>query len=67
MESLLRRHEGRFFRFGMKMCGDPDDARDVLQETLLATARSLGGFRGESSIVSWLIIRPNPAQLPTAR
>ena len=38
----------------MKMCGDPEDAKDVVQETLLAMARSVRDFRGASSISTWL-------------
>jgi RNA polymerase sigma-70 factor (ECF subfamily) len=38
----------------MKMCRDPEDAKDVLQDTLLALARSIGDFRGASSISTWL-------------
>ena len=54
LESLLRRHQDRIYRFGMKMCGHPEDAEDVLQETLLAAARSLREFRGGSSLSTWL-------------
>jgi RNA polymerase sigma-70 factor (ECF subfamily) len=38
----------------MKMCGDSEDAEDVLQETLLAMARGVRDFRGASSISTWL-------------
>lgn len=38
----------------MKMCRDPEDAKDVLQDTLLAMARSVRDFRGASSISTWL-------------
>jgi RNA polymerase sigma-70 factor (ECF subfamily) len=38
----------------MKMCRDPEDASDVLQDTLLAMARSVRDFRGSSSISTWL-------------
>jgi RNA polymerase sigma-70 factor (ECF subfamily) len=51
---LLERHQGRVYRFGMKMCGEPEDAKDVLQETLLAAARGLPEFRGASSVTTWL-------------
>lgn len=51
---LLERHEPAVMRFGMQMCGDPEDARDVLQETLLAAARTAPEFRGDSSVSSWL-------------
>jgi RNA polymerase sigma-70 factor (ECF subfamily) len=36
------------------MCRNAEDARDVAQETLLAAARSIGGFRGASSPTTWL-------------
>ncbi|HEY7697111.1 MAG TPA: sigma-70 family RNA polymerase sigma factor [Vicinamibacteria bacterium] len=54
IEALLERHQARIYRFGMKMCGSPEDARDVLQETLLAMARSVRDFREESSVSTWL-------------
>jgi len=54
LEELLSRHQGRVFRFGRKMCGDDEDAADVLQETLLAAARTLPEFRGASSVSTWL-------------
>jgi len=54
LEELLTRHQRSVFRFGMKMCGEEEDAKDVLQETLLAAARNLGEFRGASSVSTWL-------------
>ena len=54
LNELLERHQGRVFRFGMKMCGAEEDAKDILQETLLAAARNVDGFRGASSVPTWL-------------
>jgi RNA polymerase sigma-70 factor (ECF subfamily) len=54
LEALLERHEPRVYRFGMKMCRDPEDAKDVLQETLLAAARNIRDFRGAASLSTWL-------------
>src|SRR5690348_6938959 len=54
LEELLARHQAQIYRFGIKMCGDPEDARDVLQDTLLAMARSVRDFRGASSLSTWL-------------
>jgi RNA polymerase sigma-70 factor (ECF subfamily) len=54
LERLLERHQGAVYRFGMKMCGEPEDAKDVLQETLFAAARTLPDFRGASSVSTWL-------------
>ncbi len=54
LEQLLERHQARAYRFGMKMCRDPEDAKDVVQDTLLAMARGIRDFRGASSISTWL-------------
>jgi len=54
LEALLERHEAQVYRFGMKMCRDPEDAKDVLQETLLAVARGVRDFRSASSVSTWL-------------
>ncbi|HEY8923271.1 MAG TPA: sigma-70 family RNA polymerase sigma factor [Polyangia bacterium] len=54
LEALLERHEAQVYRFGMAMCRDPEDAKDVLQDTLLAMARTVRDFRGASSLSTWL-------------
>lgn len=54
LEGLLLKYQPQVYRFGMKMCGDPEDAKDVVQDTLLAMARTVGDFRGASSISTWL-------------
>src|SRR6188474_433518 len=36
------------------MCGDAEDAKEVLQDTLLAAARNVKDFRGGSSLSTWL-------------
>ena len=54
VDALLARHEERIYRFGLRMCGDEESAREVLQETMLAAFRNLPGFRGESSLSTWL-------------
>jgi RNA polymerase sigma-70 factor (ECF subfamily) len=54
LDALLARHQRQVYRFGLKMCRDEEDAKDVLQETLLAVARGLKDFRGASSVSTWL-------------
>lgn len=54
LDALLRRYQPSVYRFGLRMCRDEEDAKDVLQETLFAAARSLHGFRGSSSLSTWL-------------
>src|SRR6516162_8991329 len=51
---LLELLQPRIYGFGMRMCGNPDDAKDVLQETLIAVTRGIGDFRRESSLPTWL-------------
>jgi RNA polymerase sigma-70 factor (ECF subfamily) len=54
LDAVLKRYQPQIFRFGMKMCRDPEDAREVLQDTLFAAARTVHGFRGASSVSTWL-------------
>ena len=54
MERLLAKHQERVYRFSLKMCGNPSDASDVLQDTLLALVRSMQDLRYESSLSTWL-------------
>jgi RNA polymerase sigma-70 factor (ECF subfamily) len=54
LTTLLERHQQRVFGFGVKMCGDSEDAKDVAQDTLLTMARSVKDFRGEASLSTWL-------------
>ena len=54
LEALLERHQARLYRFARRLCRHREDAEDVLQESLLAAARGLPGFRGASSLGTWL-------------
>lgn len=54
VDELLRRHEKQIFRFGLRMCGNEDDARDVLQDTLLTAFQKVQGFRGDAQLSTWL-------------
>ncbi|MGD0677597.1 MAG: sigma-70 family RNA polymerase sigma factor [Polyangiaceae bacterium] len=51
---LLERYAPTVYRFGVKMCRDPEDAKDVMQDTLLAAARGLREFRGGATLSTWL-------------
>jgi RNA polymerase sigma-70 factor (ECF subfamily) len=54
LEELLKTVQPQIYRFGMKMCRHAEDAEDVLQDTMLAVARSVRDFRGNSSMSTWL-------------
>ncbi len=38
------------------LVGNPEDAADVAQETFLRAFRSMGGFAGQSSFKTWLLV-----------
>jgi RNA polymerase sigma-70 factor (ECF subfamily) len=54
LEALLVRYQPHLFRFGLRMCGNVEDASEVAQEGLISMARAVRDFRGDSSVSSWL-------------
>jgi DNA-directed RNA polymerase specialized sigma24 family protein len=54
LEALLERYQARIYRYGLRMCGDPEDARDVLQDTMLALARRVGSLQAAGALPTWL-------------
>lgn len=52
--ALVDRYEGRIYNFASRMCRSGEDAKDVLQETLLAAMRGLADFRGDGKVSTWL-------------
>lgn len=54
LELLLQRYEPRIRRICERILRDPEEARDVVQETLLAVARGLAGFRGGAALSTWV-------------
>jgi RNA polymerase sigma-70 factor (ECF subfamily) len=53
-ESFVRRYGDRIFGFGVRVCGEREDARDVLQDTLLQAYRSLKTLEEPRALRSWL-------------
>jgi len=53
-DRLYGEYADRVFRFGLRMCGHEEDARDVLQDTFLNVYRYLPRFRGEASLQAWI-------------
>ena len=52
--SLIKRYEKRLYNYAYRMGGNPDDARDMLQEILMSVYRNLGSYRGEGVFAAWL-------------
>jgi RNA polymerase sigma-70 factor (ECF subfamily) len=52
-ERLYRLHGARMKNMARNLLGNPVDAEDAVQETFLKVQRSIAGFRGQSSFVTW--------------
>jgi RNA polymerase sigma-70 factor (ECF subfamily) len=51
---LVKRYEQKLYNFGLRMCRDPADAEDTVQETFLNVFRYLKNFRYETKFKNWL-------------
>jgi len=51
---LVERHSRSIYRLAYRMTGRPEDAEDVVQETLVRAYRQLGRFESRSNFATWL-------------
>ena len=51
---IMRRHNRRLFRLARATLGDAAEAEDAVQDAYLAAFRSLGEFRHEAALSTWL-------------
>lgn len=52
--TLMRQHAGKVIGLAARLLGDRSEAEDIAQEAFLRLHRALPGFRGDSSIGTWL-------------
>jgi RNA polymerase sigma-70 factor, ECF subfamily len=52
--AIMQRHNRRTYRVARGILGDDADAEDAVQETYIKAFENLAGFRGESSLSTWL-------------
>ena len=53
-ELLMRRYNRRLYRLARAALRDEADAKDALQDAYLRAFRSIGQFRGEAALSTWL-------------
>lgn len=53
-EQIYRWFERPVYTLALRLCGQPDDAADVLQDTMLKVFGGLHGFSGRSPFWGWL-------------
>ena len=51
---IVERHKDKSFNLAVKICGNREDAEEVVQDSFLKAYRSLGSFRMESNFTTWL-------------
>jgi len=51
---LVNRYEKKLYNFSLRMCRNPSDAEDVVQDTFLNVFRYLKDFRYETKFKNWL-------------
>jgi RNA polymerase sigma-70 factor (ECF subfamily) len=53
-EELVRRHQDMLYTLALRVTLSEQDARDCVQEGLIAAWRSIGRFRGDARVSTWL-------------
>ena len=53
-ETLMRQHAPKVVGLATRLIGDRSEAEDLAQEAFFRLHRALPGFRGDSSIATWL-------------
>ena len=53
-DRMYAENADRMYRFAQRLCGEAEDARDLVQETFLNAYRGLPDFRGEAQLSTWL-------------
>lgn len=53
-EDFVHRYGGRILGFGMRVCGEAEDAKDVAQDTLIRAFQALKDVQEPEALRSWL-------------
>ena len=53
-QDLVKRYEQKLYNFSLRMCRDPSDAEDMIQDTFLNVFKYLKDFRYETKFKNWL-------------
>src|SRR5256714_14381874 len=57
-ERLVAEHSGDVYALLYRLTTDPEEARDLTQETFLPAFPSIDRFRGDSSLKTWIYAMP---------
>ena len=51
---LVTKYQDRVYNAILRMCNNPDDAEELCQETFVKALQSIGSFRQDSRLYTWL-------------
>jgi RNA polymerase sigma-70 factor, ECF subfamily len=54
IEAIYREHYARFLRFAVASLGEVERGRDAVHETFVSAIESVGAFRGQARLESWV-------------
>lgn len=54
LETMYQNYARKVYGYLLSLCGQPDLAEDLMQETFLKAAERIHTFHGESSLSTWL-------------
>src|SRR6266498_163408 len=54
LQELIDSHGNRLLRSACLLCGDENEAQDLVQETFVQALKSAHRFRGDSAVYTWL-------------
>ena len=53
MERLIIKYQNRIYNVILKICGNPDDAAELTQDTFVKVIQNIDKFRGKSAFYTW--------------
>lgn len=64
---ILRRYQDRVYSFLLRLCGNPADAEDALQETFIKAFEKLSSYNSDRPLLSWLFAIAHNAAVDAMR
>ena len=52
--TLMAQHERRMYAVALRMCANPEDAQDCLQEAMIRVYRAIADFKFQSTFSTWI-------------